>query len=425
MGARKLFIFLLSVSIILIPGLLRTGPATSGSVQAAFHFIKIVEVFPGTTVEPNAQYIEMKMYFAGQNFVGTHEIFLYDSVGTQIAAFVFPVTLPNGANQASILIATPEAESFFTITADLSMTSTFSLSGGKICFEDPNIDCISWGNYSGNPLGTGTPFSSGFGFVLGHAVQRDLGGDGILNSADDTHDSEADFDFGDPSPRNNAGGTGIMPSSTCGNGQIEGLEQCDDGNTESGDGCDQVCDIEPTCGNGTLEFGEECDDGNSDPFDGCDANCVVEVPVCGNGIVEFGEDCDDGNTTPGDGCDEICQNEPVCGNGMLEDGEDCDDGNTTPGDGCDELCQTEVICLVTMTGDVNLSTTLTSADIISLVGYVFKGGDTPLPCEASGDVNCSGSVTSADIIYLVGHVFKGQIGPCDVCSLVPGTWSCS
>jgi hypothetical protein len=51
-----------------------------------------------------------------------------------------------------------------------------------------------------------------------------------------------------------------------------------------------------------------------------------------------------------------------------------------------------------------------------MVGYVFKGGAPPEPCEANGDVNCSGTVTAADIIYLVNHVFKGQPAPCDICN---------
>jgi hypothetical protein len=81
-------------------------------------------------------------------------------------------------------------------------------------------------------------------------------------------------------------------------------------------------------------------------------------------------------------------------------------------------------CAILNTGDVNVSGTITSADVITLVNYVFKGGADPLPCAASGDVNCSGTVTSADIIYLVGFVFKGGPAPCDVCTMIPGTWSC-
>ena len=61
---------------------------------------------------------------------------------------------------------------------------------------------------------------------------------------------------------------------------------------------------------------------------------------------------------------------------------------------------------------------------IYLVNFTFKGGSAPLPCEASGDVNCSGSVTSADIIYMVQHVFKSGPAPCDICTLIPETWTC-
>src|SRR5258705_7936076 len=65
----------------------------------------------------------------------------------------------------------------------------------------------------------------------------------------------------------------------CGNGTVEGTEQCDDGNTNSGDGCAYNCIIE-LCGNGTLDPGEECDDGNTNGFDGCSSGCTIEV--CGN-----------------------------------------------------------------------------------------------------------------------------------------------
>jgi hypothetical protein len=63
-------------------------------------------------------------------------------------------------------------------------------------------------------------------------------------------------------------------------------------------------------------------------------------------------------------------------------------------------------------GDVNNSGSITSADIIYLVGYVFKGGPPPFPVVSEGDVNCTGSITSSDIIYLVNYVFKGGAAPC-------------
>jgi hypothetical protein len=74
-------------------------------------------------------------------------------------------------------------------------------------------------------------------------------------------------------------------------------------------------------------------------------------------------------------------------------------------------------CPIVKTGDVNVDDALTSADIISVVNYVFKAGDPPQPIEAAGDVNCDGSVNSSDIILLVNHVFKGGPVPCDACTL--------
>src|SRR5262245_66603296 len=62
----------------------------------------------------------------------------------------------------------------------------------------------------------------------------------------------------------------------CGNGAVQPSqgEQCDDGNTTNGDGCSSTCTIEPgftcsgepsvctpTCGNGVVNGGEQCDAG--------------------------------------------------------------------------------------------------------------------------------------------------------------------
>lgn len=63
-------------------------------------------------------------------------------------------------------------------------------------------------------------------------------------------------------------------------------------------------------------------------------------------------------------------------------------------------------------GDVNVSGTINSSDIIFLVNYVFKAGPIPACGGVSGDVQCSGAVTSSDIIYLVNYVFKGGPPPC-------------
>jgi hypothetical protein len=68
-----------------------------------------------------------------------------------------------------------------------------------------------------------------------------------------------------------------------------------------------------------------------------------------------------------------------------------------------------------LNGDVNFDRTVNAADIIYLVGHVFKSGPEPVIWNL-GDVNCDGTIVAADIIYLVGYVFKSGSEPCDVCS---------
>src|SRR5262245_48109223 len=115
--------------------------------NAAFHIMMVVGVFPGYPAAPNAQYVQLQMYATGQNFVLGHSIRVYNAAGAQTAVFTFSGNVPNGADQAKILIATAEAQSLFGVTADLTMTAALAASGGKACFDGPTPpDCVSWGN---------------------------------------------------------------------------------------------------------------------------------------------------------------------------------------------------------------------------------------------------------------------------------------
>lgn len=97
--------------------------------------------------------------------------------------------------------------------------------------------------------------------------------------------------------------------SCCGNGLVEGAEECDDGNNVNDDGCDSECRVE--CGNGQIDGSEECDDGNTNDLDACRNDCTLHV--CGDGVVAEAEGCDDNNTVSGDGCSDecVCENK-VC-----------------------------------------------------------------------------------------------------------------
>ncbi len=97
------------------------------------------------------------------------------------------------------------------------------------------------------------------------------------------------------------------------------------------------------CGDAVVDPGEQCDDGNSVDGDGCDSNCTTTG--CGNAIVTAGEQCDDGNLQAGDCCDASCQFE-IAGTGC-DDGEYCTLTDTCDGTGsCQGLAQPSVSCIV-------------------------------------------------------------------------------
>ena len=70
----------------------------------------------------------------------------------------------------------------------------------------------------------------------------------------------------------------------CGNGTIEDSEECDDGGDS--DTCDADCTV-AECGDGTLNItaGEDCDDGNTQAGDGCDENCQFDLGACCVGTI--------------------------------------------------------------------------------------------------------------------------------------------
>ena len=169
---------------------------------------------------------------------------------------------------------------------------------------------------------------------------QDGAGNGLFGDDETTEDFASTWDSGSysaPTP-------GVVPAALapelCGNGAIDGGEECDD----SGEStlCDSDCTA-AECGDGTLNAtaGEACDDGNMDDSDGCVGSCVLAV--CGDGLVQAGvEECDDGNGDNGDGCLDTCVS-AVCGDGFVYVGvEECDDGNGDDSDGCVDGCMNAV-----------------------------------------------------------------------------------
>lgn len=113
---------------------------------------------------------------------------------------------------------------------------------------------------------------------------------------------------------------------SCGDGEIDPLEECDDGNTVATDACTDTC-RNAICGDGITWAGdEECDDANPFPNDFCDA---CRLPVCGDGVKAGDEECDDGNEIPDDGCTGCVIDAVDCGPGGLRATVTYDDPNQT------------------------------------------------------------------------------------------------
>lgn len=137
--------------------------------------------------------------------------------------------------------------------------------------------------------------------------------------------------FGSTEPAICLGGRCMI--SRCGDGVIDGrldingapLEDCDDGNDATGDGCEPNCHYSCT-------VPADCFDGNSCTDDACDTTthvCQRTFPsatrMCGMGSTGM---CRMGSCVPAG-----------CGNGTIEGTEQCDDGNMTDDDGCTQECR--------------------------------------------------------------------------------------
>jgi hypothetical protein len=67
-----------------------------------------------------------------------------------------------------------------------------------------------------------------------------------------------------------------------------------------------------------------------------------------------------------------------------------------------------------MCGDADGDGSVTIADVVFLIDYIFRGGAAPQPV-AAGDADCSGSINIADCVYMINYIFSHGPQPCEVC----------
>lgn len=223
---------------------------------ASFHIAHIERLLTGLDGTTDVQFVQIQMDAPGQNQVAQSKLIAFHPDGTfSHVVLTVPDKVTSGSG-ASFLMASDGFEAETGMAPDF----TFDASPGKgmfprdgmVCWgkpddiTDPNdpdmVDCVSYGNYTGEPNDlTDAPSPVA---PFGHGLVKET----------DTQSSAADFLCEDPTtPVTNVpdkrGIAATSPCTGCGNYVIEGEEACDDGDVvfAAGDACSTECKAFP-CG---------------------------------------------------------------------------------------------------------------------------------------------------------------------------------
>ena len=106
----------------------------------------------------------------------------------------------------------------------------------------------------------------------------------------------------------------LLEIGICGDGIVQKLlnEQCEASshNPALSYFCNRCRFYSLTCGDGNVDAGEQCDDGilnSASPGAACRPDC--SLARCGDWVIDPSETCDDGNRVNLDGCDRYCRTE--------------------------------------------------------------------------------------------------------------------
>ena len=170
------------------------------AAEAAHHLVRIKQVYPGAGTA--TEFIVLQLGGNGENqftFGGGSELRFYDSAG-QAGSEAFVADPTNGQSQRTVLAATPDAETAFSVNADLEMDDSNFLedNNGAVCFQSVafgTVDCVGWG---GGTASSNPP--SGMGMLeaaipAGNMLDRSIAANcaTLFELGDDTDDSAANF----------------------------------------------------------------------------------------------------------------------------------------------------------------------------------------------------------------------------------------
>jgi hypothetical protein len=187
------------------------------SANAAFHLMKVVEVYPGASnANPNDAFIELQMFSPGQNQVATHKVDAYTANGTLLASFTLPGNVANGESQRRVLIGDTAAGGAPDFTYDQlgDALSPGTETGGAVCFAEAQPpDCATWGAFAPQAGFPNTQSGNAPNIPDGSSLSRSITPNctNLLEPQDDTDNSANDFTVTTPNPQNNS----VPPADEC------------------------------------------------------------------------------------------------------------------------------------------------------------------------------------------------------------------
>lgn len=161
--------------------------------EATFHIMVIDQVFPGFEQAPDAQYVMMRIEADVQSLVNGQSFATFDAAGDALDPFggfcptpspscrlpkVSPACAQGGCsstetNDGRLFVATQRAADLFCLAPDLLATGGLPYPDGRVCFGNTGsfsatcftkvlgpVDCVAYGNYTGDNGIFGSPAAS-------------------------------------------------------------------------------------------------------------------------------------------------------------------------------------------------------------------------------------------------------------------------
>jgi hypothetical protein len=276
--------------------------AATGVARAQDRII-LDEIVGSWQADDEIQYVELRMVAPGQNGLANVAALVFDDASGSDdgrRALLFTQGVARGLEGAKILVATTKARDLANVQPDFLLPTGFlHAKAGRVCYAVNTmnglapIDCVGYGAFTGT---TGT---------FGAPTPRTPDNRALQRSAITGRNRTDWTSVLDPVLENNAGATGTLPETLCGDDVISQGEECD-GTSLGGASCTSLgfasgklacaqCHYDTsgctTCGNDAINGKEECDGvdlgersctslGYTGGTLACSETCTLDVAGC-------------------------------------------------------------------------------------------------------------------------------------------------